>query len=397
MKKLLTLHCQNLDKNESNQYTVGDFSVRLYHNENEPLNAKRLEIKTGAFVVELFPSKGLSLGQAAYKGRKIFWDAPYPLPDPQKLDLWSDEVLINGHPLEGFTYLKTFAAGIEFYGLKNWGMPYRDEQSGELLPLHGETSNIPVDIVHVNVDEAMVEVESELLYHDMKSAEKDPWYENGQVLYSVKKKYQFRAQDLPQIIVRDTIKNITSQSQIPDWGYHVTFYPQEGSKLLVPSGSVEERNGDEIPDDIETWNMAGSNEPRQETGIIHKQLRTIREDGKEKCLVLLQHPDGEGIILKFPPSPYFQTWSCKGGAGSDEFKLKSGKSLLENNWDGLGIEIGSSALDHNNNVDNSVKYQQKLAPEEQITIEMEIILSDAVSTLEMASDIHSYNQNRKQK
>ena len=159
---------------------------------------------------------------------------------------------------------------------------------------------------------------------------------------------------------------------------------------------MEERNGEKIPSDIETWNMAGSDEPRQETGIIHKRLDTIREKGKERCRVLLQHPDGEGIILKFPPSPYFQTWSCKGGAGSDEFMLRSGKSLHENNWDGLGIEIGSSALDHNQNIDESVEYQEMLSPGEEKTIEMEVLYLNAGSTLEIASKINFYNQNRKQ-
>lgn len=275
-------------------------------------------------------------------------------------------------------------------------MPHKDEHSGELFPLHGETSNIPVNKVKMVIDEGWVEVEADFIYHDIKSTDNHPWYEDGRPLYSVNKNYKFLADDTPQIIVRDTIKNISDQTLTPDWGYHVTFYPQPGSKLLVPSGSVEERNGDKIPDDIETWNMAGSYEPRQETGIIHKQLRTFREEGKEKCLVLIHHPDGEGIILKFPPSPYFQTWSCKGGAGSDEFMLKSGKSLLENNWDGLGIEIGSSALDHNNNIDNSVNYQQTLNPGEQKTIEMEVLHENAVSTLELASKINLYNQNRKQ-
>ena len=396
MKKSITLNCRDPKKNEYNTYAEGDFSFRLYRKENEPQSANRLEVKTGELVAELQPSKGLSLGQAVYRGKKIFWDAPYALPDPDQLDLWSDEVLINGKAVEAFTFLKTFAGGIEFYGLKNWGMPHKDKQSGELFPLHGETSNIPVNKVKIVIDEGWVEVEAEFIYHDMKSADNHPWYEDGHELYSVKKNYKFRADDAPQIIVRDTIKNISDQTLTPDWGYHVTFYPQPGSKILVPSGSVEERNGEKIPNDIETWNMAGSDEPRQETGIIHKRLDTIREKGKERCRVLLQHPDGEGIILKFPPSPYFQTWSCKGGAGSDEFMLRSGKSLHENNWDGLGIEIGSSALDHNQNIDESVEYQERLAPGEEKTIEMEVLYVNAVSTLEIASKINFYNQNRKQ-
>lgn len=105
MKKSITLNCRDPKKNEYNTYAEGDFSFRLYRKENEPAHANRLEIKTGELVAELQPSKGLSLGQAVYRGKKIFWDAPYALPDPDQLDLWSDEVLINRKAVEAFTFL----------------------------------------------------------------------------------------------------------------------------------------------------------------------------------------------------------------------------------------------------------------------------------------------------
>jgi hypothetical protein len=38
--------------------------------------------------------------------------------------------------------------------------------------------------------------------------------------------------------------------------------------------------------------------------------------------------------------------------------------VLTQNWDGQGIEIGSSPLDHNGNIDTSVDYRQILQPGE---------------------------------
>lgn len=395
LQKKIKLNCRQLSLNQTNQIADENVSVRLYHKNEEPQNANRLEIEIGKLKAEVFPSKGLSLGQVFYDGKKIFWEAPYLLPDPDKLDLWSDEILINGTPMEGFTYLKTFAAGVEFYGLKNWGMPRRDEQTGELFPLHGETSNIPVEEVTINLRKNRVEVVAEFIYHDMKSAEHKPWYKGGSALYKVKKYVAFQIEEKPGIILRDTIENISGTDQVPDWGYHVTFFPNPGSKLLVPSKSAEERNGEILPNDIETWNMAGKGEPRQETGIIHKNLRTKIVNNTEKCNILVQHPDGEGIHFKFPPSPYFQTWSCKGGAGSDEFRLKNGTSLLVNNWDGLGIEFGSSALDHDENIDHSVNYDRVLPAGKQKTIEMELTIADPVTVLDEASSINEFNKNRR--
>lgn len=390
----LSLKCKDLSANENNIFSFNGISVRLYHKTGEPHTANRLEIKTSNLTAELLPSKGLSLGQVSYNEKKIFWEAPFYLPNPDMLDLWSDEVQINNQPMAGFTYLKTFTAGIELYGLKNWGMPRKNDQTGELLPLHGETSNIPVDEINILIDEPFVQVEATFVYHDMNSGGYLSWYTSGSPMYKINRLYKFHVNN-PQVTLSDTIENISGENLTPDWGYRVTFYPQPGSKILVPSGSVEERNGEKIPNDIETWNMAGSDEPRQETGIIHKRLNTIREEGKERCRVLLQHPNGDGILFKFPPSPYFQTWSCKGGAGSDEFKLRSGKSLLENNWDGLGIEIGSSALDHDNNIDQSVKYQAILPPGSKKSLDMELSIPDPLEVMEMASSIKKYNKNRK--
>jgi hypothetical protein len=68
----------------------------------------------------------------------------------------------------------------------------------------------------------------------------------------------------------------------------------------------------------------------------------------------LIYPNGSTIEISTTPSPYFQTWFCNGGKGSKEFTNTKGESLLQKNWDGMGIEIGSSALDHDGNIDRSV-------------------------------------------
>lgn len=377
-KKSLKLNCNDINQNTTNHFEEGNCKVFLYHNPDEPISTSRLIVEVGELKAELLPSKGLSLGQAFFKEKKIFWDAPYTLPDPDKLNLWSDEVLINGEPLEGFTFLKTFCGGIEFYGLKNWGMPGTDELTGNILPLHGETSNIPVEEVKIELEENNIKIKAEYIYRDMKGAESQPWYQNGSPLFRVHKFYELCLCDNPQIIVRDAIENISGENQEPDWGYHITFYPHLGTKLIVESETQELRGEGEIPGDIVTWTPSKEIAKREEVGIIHKNLQKGIVGERNKCTALIQHPEGEKILFHFPPTPYFQTWSCKGGAGSDEFKLKSGQSLLEKNWDGLGIEIGSSALDHDGNIDESVEYNPILKPGEIKVIEMEVEFVDTI-------------------
>lgn len=372
MKEILKLNTINLEANTNNKYRIGNNSYFLYHDPDEPPKANKLIVEAGDLKAELQPSKGLSLGQAFYKEKEIFWDAPYSLPNPDTLNLWSDDILINGEPHEGFEFLKTFCGGIEFYGLKNWGMPVKDPTSGQLLPLHGETSNIPVEEVTIKIAENNIIVEAEYIYRDMKKAEPQPWYQNGNPLYKVHKYYEFCLCERPKIIIKDTIENISDKDLVPDWGYHITFYPHPETKLIVNSTNQEMRGGGNLPENIDKWKPSGEKGKREEIGILHKGLEKFQSGNEEKCSVLIQHPEGDKIFFHFPASPYFQTWSCKGGAGSDEFKLKNGQSLLEKNWDGIGIEIGSSALDHDGNTDNSVKYDSVLKPGDKKIIEMEL-------------------------
>jgi hypothetical protein len=372
MKNFLKLNTFNFETYGLNKFSKGNIDILLHHDPAEPKNANRLLIEIGNLKAELQPSKGLSLGQVYYKGKKLFWDAPYRLPDPDTLDLWSDNVLINGEPKEGFEFLKTLTGGIEFYGLKNWGMPRKETSTGQVLPLHGETSNIPVKEVNISLAQDRVVVEAEFVYNDMKKADPQPWYLNGTPLYKVYKHYEFCEGKHPGILISDTIENITRVDLEPDWGYHITFFPYCGTKMVINSERQEARGGGKLPDDIDTWLPCGENAPREEIGIIHKNLKKIRSGNSDKSMVAVQHPTGDQIKLYFPSSPYFQIWSCRGGMGSDEFRLKNGESLLEKNWDGFGIEIGSSALDHDGNTDRSVKYQPVLKSGEKMVLGLEL-------------------------
>jgi len=391
------LDCRDLNSNKKQKYKARDKGFRLYQKPDEPEGALRLEIHSGEMEAVLFPSKGLSLGQVTWKGRQLFWEAPYDLPDPKKLNLWSDEACINGKPMAGFTFLPTFCAGIELYGLKNWGMPCKDQITGELYPLHGETSNIPVNRADIEIDKKGITVISSFIYNDMKGNGSNLWYKEGNPLYRVKKYFRFETGMEPKVIIRDTIENISSFTLTPDWGYHITFRPDNETRLLVGSKHMEERFGGKITNDVETWTPQNKPASREETGIIHKELIDFSPEEKKWSFVLVKHPNGEGILYKFPKLPYFQTWSCRGGAGSNEFTLKSGKSLLERNWDGLGIEIGSSSLDHNGNTDKSVEYKSFVHAGRKKVIEMELLFPDKSTIKKLEDQINRYNKDRKRK
>lgn len=388
--------CEALSLNRKTVFEQHGFRAEIIHRQGEPDNTLRIMISCKDLTIELLPSKGLSVGEVFYQKQPVFWKPPAGLPDPEPLDLISGEIMINRKTMKGFTYLKTFMAGIEFYGLRNWGMPRVDKHTGEIHPLHGETSNIPVKMVACSCYQNHMETKTKFLYNKFIYNSDEPWYVSGEPMFEITRIVTIPAENHSFKVI-DSIKNITDDILVPDWGYHITFRPEKGSKLIVPSKKVEERSGGKIPNDVETWYPAKKQEVRTETGIIHKSLKLYEENDLKVNKVLMIYPSGRGITLSFPPSPYFQTWFCNGGANSTEFTYSAtGKPVLAKNWDGQGIEFGSSPLDHDGNIDTSVDFKEILEPGEtyEIELKLEMLTDSQVKTL--YSDIQSFNQiNRK--
>ncbi len=376
--KQATLNCKNLTLNTDNKIILGQLSVELLHHKNDPANVNRIKITNEKLVVEILPSKGLSVGQAWNNNRPIFWEPIIEMPDPDQLDLNSDEIAINGKPLAGFTFLKTFNGGVELYGLKNWGMPKTNE-TGVLQPIHGETSNIPIKEVEIFIDvkNKTIEITGEFFYNSFEKDSDKPWYLNGDKLVKVVRKVIVKHDSSPVIDIVDTFENVSNSPFFVDWGYHITFAPENGARLIIPSKKAENRSGGELPDDIESWYPAPNLEKRTEVGIIHKNLKEFTENGTKLNKVLVERPTLGSLVVSFNPSPYMQSWMCNGGANSTEFTIaKTGEPLFKKNWDGMGIEIGASALDHNDNTDPGVPVAKPLQQKESLTNRISIKIID---------------------
>lgn len=390
---LQVFNLRDLSLNITNKLELNGFHIEVFHKEGDPGSANRIKVWNEDMEVEFLPSKGLSISQAWVGGKAIFWEAPIYLVDTETLDLWSNEISINGQASPGFTFLKTLVGGIELYGLRNWGMPVEVKGKTELL--HGETSNIPVSEILLGSDgDEQCWIQASFIYRNFEGDKHLPWYERGKAIFKVTRKYTILS-NRKEIVVEDSLENMSSEIQCPDWGYHITFRPENGAKLLVPSKLVEERGGNSLPGDIETWHPAEDPTLRTETGIIHKNLLVDKsESGSEKVVSLLKYPDHRALAVSVPPSPYFQTWFCNGGKGSKEFTDSKGESILLKNWDGLGLEIGSSALDHNGNIDKTVAYESDLKPGASLFIQIKIKWLDEPDLKSLERIINQYNQDR---
>jgi hypothetical protein len=289
----------------------------------------------------------------------LFWKPPLKtLPDPDQLDLLAD-TLINGSPVPGFRWVEAFTGGIEMLGLENWGMPVNLE-NGRLLPLHGEVSNIPIETVTVTFSEDKITASGAFEVFDGHGSAGSVWHRRGQIRYTVTKTVTLRAGS-PALLLQDTIFNCTTETLTPDWGYHVQLRPFEGARYLVPASMREERSGGPLPTDDQVWHEAANPQAREEKGIIHLGLKSQPNvlDGHPGTKTLLRYPDGTGIMVVVPVSPFFLSWFSCGGKGDNTICLPSGdgttsRSLFQEPWDGVGPEIGASALDHNGKTDLTV-------------------------------------------
>lgn len=309
---------RNLGLNPVNELVQNGFQMRVFHLDTDPANANRVKLSNGLIDVEMLPNKGFSVGQAWVNGKPVFWEAPIGQPDTDVLDLWSDEICINGNPAPGFAFLKTLTGGIELYGLKNWGMPV--EVDGKLHALHGETSNIPVDEVEFSTDGNSCILQTSFIYRSFEGNASLPWYKRGEALFRIDRKLTL-TQSITEIRLEDSFENLGSIDLVPDWGYHITFRAETGAKYIVSAQHAEYRGGGELPNEYTIWKPSPDPLQRIEHGVIYKGLKSFAPD--HLCLSKLVYPNGAGISVKTSLAPYFQTWMCSGGADSTEFTWKT--------------------------------------------------------------------------
>lgn len=349
---------------------LDDVEVKLYREPADDETVRRLRIECGDAELVLLPSKGLNILSCSFGGRDLFWDPPLDrIPASEHLDLTAP-VLINGEPVEGARWLEGFTGGVEMMGLDHWGIFGRTE-AGELLTLHGNISYVPVQSVEIGKDEeGRVLCEGSLkIYGPVETVRPGidtpaRWELIRRVILDPREK---------RLILKDRIINISDSPAFPDWAYHVQLKPEAGCRFLIPSGAAVPRFGGECEADFETWTPAAEESVREERGYVHKKL--LSEEGA--VFSLLRYADGSGIEAVVPHAPFTLGWFSCGGRKGVEFLLPEDPDtpFIPRSWNGVGPEVGASALDHDGNTDPDVR-ESKLDPGESRRLELSVRLVD---------------------
>jgi len=377
---------------------IEEFLVEYIHNPYDPPGINRVYITAGKLRVELLPSKGMSVGTVLYGNIMLLWQPLLDsLPDPDYVDLKGD-LIWNGEPVWGFRFIEYLVGGVMMFGLENWGMPFKDHETGISGTLHGEVSNIQIERVWVSAGKESLEVSGEFFVHDGRGDIDKVWFRRGERIYRVKKRViVYKKKSI--IAISDTIVNISGQTQNPDWGYSIKFKPYDGTEYLVPSKKISLRTGG-VPDrDHEVWHPATIESVREERGIIHKGLLVKEELLNGKGVeTLIKHKNGNGVRAVVPQTPYFLSWFSSGGKGSREFMLPGHTGtgplkVFENSWNGIGPEFGVSALDHDGDVDPFVE-RSSLESGESVKVDFFFQPISGAAVRNIENEIRSYNSMR---
>lgn len=333
---------------------LGAYRVELNHHSDDPAKVRRITVHATDCTVEIAPSKGLSLRSARFGGRDVFWELPLPsLPDPEQIDL-AGSVWIAGNEHPGVAWVRYFAASIELLGLDHWGM--HDRQGATL---HGNASMVPVERVTCSEEDGVLEISGEFHIVDPVKVLPEPAHKP---YYRITKTIRIDAAERT-LYQCDRITNLSDVARTPDWGYHVQLRPESGSRFLVPARSTHPRRSpdERLPADADTWRPVADPGTRRERGYVHRDVLQAAAfpDGSPGVETLLLHPDGTGVACTIPPAPYTLSWFSAGGAHDPTFSVPTGpdgalEPVFERNWDGVGPEIGASALDADGDVDPAV-------------------------------------------
>ena len=333
--------------------------ISLYRGEADAPDVRRVKVSWDGGEIDLLPTKGLSIGSYKHGEWEPFWEPVRPgliSPDAENL---LGPVLVHGEPVQSLRWLENFAGCVELLGLSNWGMPLPEKERNIVLPLHGEASHIPITVMRVSVGQREVLIQGSFNLNPKwwKEPESDtPWYQRGDAAWRVERTILLRL-DTPAMEFVDSLTNLTDQPATPDWGYHLQFRAEPGAELIIPSREMSSRFGGEVEDAFRTWKRAEKPGERVERGYIHKGLETEESPlGTPVVAGSARYPSGPNTRFLIPLAAYTLSWFSSGGKGSLEFSLPESpkESLIPVPWNGMGPEIGASALDHDGNVDPAV-------------------------------------------
>jgi hypothetical protein len=261
-----------------------------------------LSIDNGALTLDVLPTRGMGIHQAAIKGDRevptIGWRSPIRGPvHPSLVDL--------GEP-SGLGWLDGFDEFFVRCGLESNGAPDFDAKTGRLLyPLHGRIANRPAHEVSLSVDTdkqeiALRGVVEETRFHFLK------------LRMTSTITTEFGASSFT---VRDEIENVSSIAATMQMLYHINFglpLLDAGSRIVAPVKTLVPRTP-HAASGIKSWDSYSAPQPGFDEMVYFFELNAD-SDGATRTLIKNAHATrGVSLVFNKRQLPWFTLWKDTAG------------------------------------------------------------------------------------
>lgn len=251
-----------------------------------------VSIDTGAVVVYVLPSRGMSIWKAQCGGTSFGWDSPVNGPvHPNLVPVFDPN---------GLGWLEGFDELLVRCGLESNGAPEHDDHGQLVYPLHGRIANLPADGLKIEYDEVSGRLE---LIGDVRESR----------LFFSNLRLQSRLRvhvGKPGIELLDDVTNESSQPKSIQMLYHINVGSPvlgEGAKLVAPIDQLAPKD-DLSAGEIDQWNQYGSPESGYSERVYFARLRS---DDSNRTSVMLQNADASealGVSFGSKALPRFILW-----------------------------------------------------------------------------------------
>lgn len=232
-----------------------------------------VQVDTGAAVVTILPSRGMSIWEIQCGPTRFGWNSPVLGPVHPSL--------VPIHDASGIGWLEGFDELMVRCGLESNGAPQFDEHQNVVLPLHGRIGNLPADSLSIEYDEASGRLElcgevceSRLFFTD----------------FRLQTRIRFHAGS-PDIEILDDVTNGRSVDATMQLLYHINVGPPvlgKGSKLYAPLDELAPKDSLSAGE-IDSWNEY----PAPESGYTERvYFSRLRSDQNKDTTAMLQNAKG---------------------------------------------------------------------------------------------------------
>ena len=252
-----------------------------------------LSVQTPRALVELLPTRGMSLWRAVLDGVTLGWRSPLGKPVHPRH--------VNVAEASGFGFLDGPTELMFRCGLGNAGTPDFDRDGRLAYPLHGRIANLPAEYVAVEIDDPETRV-------TVIGKVTERRFLRDKLLLTTRVTIPL---DRPVIEVEDAVTNLSARAATMQMIYHVNLgepFLHEGSTIHAPVTRVCPRDGAAAEAGIEGWNRMPAPDANSWEQVYFADLAG---DADGRTQVVVSRPDGEsaiGLAYNFRELPCFTLW-----------------------------------------------------------------------------------------